>query len=132
MRRMGAVLLATLLACAVHLDAQARRPASPEGTAATQVDGRWIEIVYGRPILRGRARRGGALGRQAPARPLTVSSARRNCNAAVGARNSALDTAARWKLNARAAARARVWNSATGDRGAAVVSRSVTAPTSVR
>src|SRR5687768_17784270 len=54
MRRIGAVLLATLLACAVHLDAQTRRPASPEGTSATQVDGRWIEIVYGRPILRGR------------------------------------------------------------------------------
>lgn len=31
-----------------------RRPASPEGTAATQVNSRWIEIVYGRPILRGR------------------------------------------------------------------------------
>jgi hypothetical protein len=34
--------------------AQQRRPASPDGTAATQVDGRWIEIVYSRPILRGR------------------------------------------------------------------------------
>ena len=54
MRRIGAVLAATLLAWAVHLDAQPRRPASPEGTSATQVDGRWIEIVYGRPILRGR------------------------------------------------------------------------------
>jgi hypothetical protein len=54
MRRISGVLLATLLACAVHLEAQQRRPASPEGTAATQVDGRWIEIVYGRPILRGR------------------------------------------------------------------------------
>lgn len=31
-----------------------RRPASPEGTSATQVNGKWIEIVYGRPILRGR------------------------------------------------------------------------------
>jgi hypothetical protein len=37
-----------------HLEAQQRRPASPEGTSATQVNGRWIEIVYGRPILRGR------------------------------------------------------------------------------
>jgi len=54
MRRIGAVLAATLFAWAVHLDAQPRRPASPEGTSATQVDGRWIEIVYGRPILRGR------------------------------------------------------------------------------
>jgi hypothetical protein len=54
MRRIGALLAVTLLAWAIHLDAQPRRPASPEGTAATQVDGRWIEIVYGRPILRGR------------------------------------------------------------------------------
>ena len=54
MRRIGAVLAAALFAWAVHLDAQPRRPASPEGTSATQVDGRWIEIVYGRPILRGR------------------------------------------------------------------------------
>jgi hypothetical protein len=33
---------------------QPRRPPSPEGTASTQVNGRWIDIVYGRPILRGR------------------------------------------------------------------------------
>ena len=31
-----------------------RRAASPSGTAATQVGGKWIEIVYSRPILRGR------------------------------------------------------------------------------
>ena len=54
MRRIGALLAVTLLAWAIYVDAQPRRPASPEGTAATQVDGRWIEIVYGRPILRGR------------------------------------------------------------------------------
>jgi hypothetical protein len=36
------------------LDAQQRRQASPEGTSSTQVNGRWIDIVYGRPILRGR------------------------------------------------------------------------------
>jgi hypothetical protein len=34
--------------------AQEDRPASPEGTAATQIGGRWIDISYGRPILRGR------------------------------------------------------------------------------
>jgi len=48
--------------------AQRERPASPEGTAATEVrgkyvgggdepvyrDGKWIEITYGRPIRRGR------------------------------------------------------------------------------
>ena len=54
MRRIVAVVAATLMAWALHLEAQPRRPASPEGTSATQVDGRWIEIVYGRPILRGR------------------------------------------------------------------------------
>jgi hypothetical protein len=32
-----------------------RRAASPSGTAATQVGDKWIEIVYSRPILRGRA-----------------------------------------------------------------------------
>jgi hypothetical protein len=31
-----------------------RRAASPAGTAATQVGGKWIEIVYSRPILRDR------------------------------------------------------------------------------
>src|SRR5258708_6681857 len=31
-----------------------RRAASPSGTAATQVGEKWIEIVYSRPILRGR------------------------------------------------------------------------------
>ncbi len=31
-----------------------RKAASPPGTAATQVGGKWIEIVYSRPILRGR------------------------------------------------------------------------------
>jgi hypothetical protein len=54
MCRILAGLTVTLLLWAVHLDAQQRRPASPEGTAATQVNGQWIEIVYGRPILRGR------------------------------------------------------------------------------
>src|SRR5258708_16317390 len=31
-----------------------RGAASPSGTAATQVGEKWIEIVYSRPILRGR------------------------------------------------------------------------------
>jgi hypothetical protein len=38
----------------VHPQAQQRRQASPEGTASTQVNGGWIDIVHGRPILRGR------------------------------------------------------------------------------
>ena len=38
----------------IDLDAQQRRQASPEGTASTQVNDRWIDIVHGKPILRGR------------------------------------------------------------------------------
>jgi hypothetical protein len=49
-----AALIAFALLSVVHLDAQQGRPASPEGTASTQVGGRWIDIVHGRPILRGR------------------------------------------------------------------------------
>ena len=47
-------LLSFLLLSGVVLSAQERRPASPEGTSATQINGKWLEIVYGRPILRGR------------------------------------------------------------------------------
>lgn len=53
MRRVVTALIA-VLACVAALHAQQRRPASPEGTSASQVNGKWIEIVYGRPILRGR------------------------------------------------------------------------------
>ena len=51
------VFVITLLAAMMVADAvaqESRRPASPDGTAATQIDGRWIELTYGRPILRGR------------------------------------------------------------------------------
>jgi hypothetical protein len=54
MSRIAAASIALMLLAGVATSAQQRRPASPEGTSATQVDGRWIEIVYGRPILRGR------------------------------------------------------------------------------
>jgi hypothetical protein len=53
MRTLAAVVTVALISL-THLDAQQRRPASPEGTASTQVNGRWIDIVYGKPILRGR------------------------------------------------------------------------------
>ena len=53
MRTLAAVLTIALISY-VHLDAQQRRQASPEGTVSTQVNGRWIDIVYGKPILRGR------------------------------------------------------------------------------
>ena len=53
MSRIVTAFIAATVIAASPLDAQ-QRPASPEGTSATQVAGRWIEIVYGRPILRGR------------------------------------------------------------------------------
>jgi hypothetical protein len=49
--RVGVVV--ALLWATVALHAQ-QRPASPEGSAQTQIGPGWIEIVYGRPILRGR------------------------------------------------------------------------------
>src|SRR6476660_2422635 len=64
---------AVALACSVVTMAQGGRPASPAGTAATEVGGKydtsgsepvykggkWIEITYGRPIKRGRDVLGG-------------------------------------------------------------------------
>jgi hypothetical protein len=65
-RKFGTALLALSLAAGAAL-AQERKPASPRGTAATQVGGtwstdkeprytggKWIEVDYGRPIKRGR------------------------------------------------------------------------------
>lgn len=55
-RRVVMVAMAAVAAGAL-LSAQ-QRPASPPGTAATQIGtgatGKWIEITYGRPIKRGR------------------------------------------------------------------------------
>jgi len=65
---------AVALACSVVTMAQGGRPASPAGTAATEVlgkydtsggepvykGGKWIEITYGRPIKRGRDVLGGS------------------------------------------------------------------------
>ena len=53
MRTIAASVMALTLV-SVDLDAQQRRQPSPEGTASTEVNGRWIEIVHGKPILRGR------------------------------------------------------------------------------
>jgi hypothetical protein len=53
MRTAASILTIALISYA-HLDAQQRHQASPEGTVSTQVNGRWIDIVYGKPILRGR------------------------------------------------------------------------------
>jgi len=54
MRALMCGLIVGILGLGSTLDGQQRRPASPEGTSATQVNQRWLEIVYGRPILRGR------------------------------------------------------------------------------
>lgn len=54
MRHSASALIAFAILSFVQVDAQQRRPASPEGVASTQVNGRWIDIVHGRPILRGR------------------------------------------------------------------------------
>jgi hypothetical protein len=74
MSRTLIAIAAAALAMTVGLFAQGgERPASPAGTAATQVggkydtsgdepvykNGKWIEIIYGRPIKRGRAVFGG-------------------------------------------------------------------------
>jgi Protein of unknown function (DUF2911) len=73
MRKLTAAVAATLAMTAFAL-AQGGRPASPAGTAATEVrgkydpkaaeptyqGGKWIEITYGRPIKRGRDVFGGA------------------------------------------------------------------------
>lgn len=69
MRRHGWMMAAVAALVAVSLaQTPVRKPASPPGTAATQIggkyvevqggqryqDGKWIEVTYGRPIKRGR------------------------------------------------------------------------------
>jgi len=68
MRLAGVVVFAAALGASTFILAQGGRPASPPGTAAAQVGGKyepgsegpvyrggsWIEITYGRPLLRGR------------------------------------------------------------------------------
>lgn len=63
------ILFAVLLVGAELAQAQ-DRPASPRGKAATQIGDSWIEVDYGRPILRGRTNffaSGGSYGEQAKA-----------------------------------------------------------------
>jgi hypothetical protein len=74
MMRTFATTLAATLAATVMVLTQGGRPASPAGTAATEIGGKydpkaaeptyqggkWIEITYGRPIKRGRDVFGGA------------------------------------------------------------------------
>ena len=44
-----------LAAAAALVVAQEKRPASPRGSAETQIGSNWLDISYGRPIKRGRA-----------------------------------------------------------------------------
>jgi len=54
-RLMVAVGLVLAVSMAVVVSAQDdKRPASPPGTASTQIGEKWIDITYSRPILRGR------------------------------------------------------------------------------
>jgi hypothetical protein len=73
-RRLIGATLAAVCAMSAVMVAQGGRPASPAGTAATEIGGKydpkaaeptyiggkWIEITYGRPIKRGRDVLGGA------------------------------------------------------------------------
>jgi hypothetical protein len=68
MRKLGTIALALVATTSLIVAQQQARPASPRGSAATQVGGKyvktergqryeggkWIEITYGRPILRTR------------------------------------------------------------------------------
>jgi DUF2911 family protein len=68
MTRRVIAVAALAIAAATYVAAQGTRPASPDGTSATQIrgkyvpgndgatyqGGKWIEITYGRPIKRGR------------------------------------------------------------------------------
>ena len=51
---MGLLALAFVLVGSAPVAGQ-DRPASPEGMASTQIGGKWIDVKYSRPILRGRA-----------------------------------------------------------------------------
>lgn len=68
LRRLLPLLVVSVVVVGVFAQAPARKPLSPPGTAATQVggewvkgergtsyqNGKWIEVTYGRPILRQR------------------------------------------------------------------------------
>ena len=47
-------LFIAALASVVVSAQDAKKPASPPGTSATQIGEKWIEVTYSRPILRGR------------------------------------------------------------------------------
>jgi len=53
MRWITGLFVALVVAGTATLQAQ-QRESSPDGVSSTQVGGQWIDITYGRPILRGR------------------------------------------------------------------------------
>ena len=55
MFRRVVIAAVAVMAAGAMMTAQEKRPASPRGTAETQIGQNWIEISYGRPIRRGRA-----------------------------------------------------------------------------
>jgi hypothetical protein len=55
--KLSVVATSLVLASFVSLTAfaqEGQRPASPPGTASTQIGDKWIDVTYSRPILRGR------------------------------------------------------------------------------
>lgn len=60
MRSVKYIILFAALLIGVDMVQAQNRPASPRGQAATQIGDDWIEVDYGRPILRGRTNMFGA------------------------------------------------------------------------
>lgn len=54
MFRRAVIAAVTVVAAGALMTAQEKRPASPRGTAETQIGQHWLDISYGRPIKRGR------------------------------------------------------------------------------
>jgi len=52
MKRTTLIALSTVFASVALAE---ERPASPRGQSAAQVSGKWLDVDYGRPLLRGRA-----------------------------------------------------------------------------
>jgi hypothetical protein len=51
---LAAALVIAALVSGVLNAQEGKRPASPAGTSSTQIGEKWIDVTYGRPILRGR------------------------------------------------------------------------------
>jgi hypothetical protein len=51
---LATTLVLAALATTVAFAQEGERPASPPGTASTQIGDKWIDVTYSRPLLRGR------------------------------------------------------------------------------